>query len=120
MKYKVRNEFMEKIQIDYGIVLNVLKYKKIGYSLYSTKFDKSNVKRIAPGVYQSKVEFTDNWKGTSYLPGTYFIDRCPVELVDKDQYQYELKIAGGTVVGDFNEIIEILNKVIQEVKESFN
>lgn len=116
MEYQVQSEVIDKIKIRYGLVLNVNKYGGALEYMHNTMNTK-NSKMVCKGIYKSKVEIENRYKGTKHPVGTYFVHGNPVALVDPQDYTYEVKVSGGTISGSANDVVCELEDIIKAIKK---
>lgn len=118
MEYQVQSEVIDKIKIRCGTILNVNKFGR-PLSYPHATMTRKNSKQICKGIYKSKEEIIDRWQGvsTSYPTGTYFVHGNPVALVEPKDYTFEVKVAGGTIIGNSEEVVRELEDIIKAIKE---
>lgn len=117
MEYQMKNHVMDKIKIKYGTILNVLKYKhKAPYvGLYDIKMSKKNSERIDTGIYKTTVDVETRYNGI-IQKGTLIVGTNVSELVDPQDYRYEIKVSGGTISGTADEVINELKDIIAVIE----
>lgn len=112
-----KGKFLDKIRIKDGLILEVHKYERIGFSSSNFRFKKDVFKRIEPDVIQCKISVTDSWDNKTYPEGTYFKNQYPIKEVEPDSYTYEIRTAGGIICGNKNAVLDNLDVIIETIKE---
>ena len=112
INYQQQGRFLDKIQIRYGLILDVIKYDYIYGSLSSMDYDKKkDMKRVEKGIYQSTRDIHDSWYNITHPAGTYFIGYRPIELVEPKDYRYEIRVSGGVIAGDLQSILNYIEDI---------
>ncbi|GMX64550.1 hypothetical protein Elgi_38190 [Paenibacillus elgii] len=116
---------MEKIQsheikdiwrIQEGLLVEVHKYRILGYYIHSKKSEK-RVKGCK-GLTILIEEYTDSYHKKTFPKGTLFYYGTPVEPVtDKNLFSIEIKSSGGSVLGTISETEKVLRDLESLIKQ---
>lgn len=107
-----QSEYIDIYRIDYGVILRVVKCRRVGLCC---NFNKRKNKRLANDCYK-----IINQEEEHCNVGDVILNNCIVEKVDDPKdYTYELKISGGELLGNAismtwytNRINEVIAKYI--------
>ena len=107
-----QSEYIDIYRIDYGVILRVVKCKRVGLC---HDFNKRKNKRLADGCYE-----ITNIKEENCNVGDVILNNCIVEKVyDPKDYTYELKIASGEILGNAISMSWYTNR-IDEIIAKYN
>ncbi|MBU7316006.1 hypothetical protein [Paenibacillus oleatilyticus] len=116
---------MEKIQsheikdiwrIQEGLLVEVHKYKTLGYHIHSKKSEK-RVKGCK-GLTILTEDYTDSYYKKTIPKGTLFYYSSPVEPVtDRNLFKIEIKSSGGSILGTITETEKVLRDLESLIKQ---
>lgn len=93
-----------------GLLVEIHKYKSLGYHIHSKKEEK-RVKGCK-GLTELTKEYTDSYYQKTFPKGTLFYHGSPVEPVtDPQQFKIEIKSSGGSIWGSINEVNVVLKDI---------
>ena len=119
VEYIQQDKFLDKIRIRQGLILDVVKYKNLSGGLCFKDYDrKKDMKRVSKGICQSKVDIYDSWHKIIHPAGTYFLGDRPIEIVESKDYDFEIRVASGSIYGDKTKILREM-KQIEEIINSY-
>ena len=111
-------EYQDLYRITDGVLLVVNKFKPIYYgedkyvSLYDPKV-KSYNKGCQKRLKILKEDYYKQYDDITVPKGTVLYYERPVELVDKSEWNYQIKTTGELLSGDFDEVTELLTNIIK-------
>lgn len=111
-------EYQDLYRITDGVLLVVNKFKPIYYgedkyvSLYDPKV-KSYNKGCQKRLKILKEDYYKQYDDITVPKGTVLYYERPVELVDKSEWNYQIKTTGESLSGDFDEVTELLTSIIK-------
>lgn len=111
-------EYQDLYRITDGVLLVVNKFKPIYYgedkyvSLYDPKV-KSYNKGCQKRLKILKEDYYKQYDDITVPKGTVLYYERPVELVDKSEWNYQIKTTGELLSGDFDEVTELLTSIIK-------
>lgn len=111
-------EYQDLYRITDGVLLVVNKFKPIDYgedkyvSLYDPKV-KSYNKGCQKLLKILKEDYYKQYDDITVPKGTVLYYERPVELVDKSEWNYQIKTTGESLSGDFDEVTELLTSIIK-------
>ena len=113
-------EYQDLYRITDGVLLVVNKFKPIYYgedkyvSLYDPKV-KSYNKGCQKRLKILKEDYYKQYDDITVPKGTVLYYERPVELVDKSEWNYQIKTTGESLSGDFDEVTELLKSIFKIV-----
>lgn len=116
-------EYQDLYRITDGVLLVVNKFKPIDYekdkyvSLYDPKV-KSYNKGCQKRLKILKEDYYSKYEDVTVSQGTVLYYGRPVELVDKSEWNYQVKTTGEALSGDYHEITELLKSILKKVNSS--
>lgn len=119
MEHIINNELYEEIRIREGLILKIKKYNLLSYDSFKSEDLKGNVLKIGNKLYKLKRDITrKEWRkgDVTYLKDTYIINKLPVEKSSVEDYIYEVTSAGGSILGNRNDILRDLYRIIEQMK----
>ena len=118
MQVLAETEYQDLYRITDGVLLVVNKFKPIYYgedkyvSLYDPKV-KSYNKGCQKRLKILKEDYYKQYDDITVPKGTVLYYERPVELVDKSEWNYQIKTTGELLSGDFDEVTELLTNIIK-------
>lgn len=118
MQVLAETEYQDLYRITDGVLLVVNKFKPIYYgeykyvSLYDPKV-KSYNKGCQKRLKILKEDYYKQYDDITVPKGTVLYYERPVELVDKSEWNYQIKTTGESLSGDFDEVTELLTSIIK-------
>ena len=118
MQVLAETEYQDLYRITDGVLLVVNKFKPIYYgedkyvSLYDPKV-KSYNKGCQKRLKILKEDYYKQYDDITVPKGTVLYYERPVELVDKSEWNYQIKTTGELLSGDFDEVTELLTSIIK-------
>lgn len=122
METLAETEYQDLYRITDGVLLVVNKFKPIDYgedkyvSLYDPKV-KSYNKGCQKQLKILKEDYYSKYEDVIVFQGTVLYYGRPVELACKEEWDYQIKTTGECFSGDIKKITELLNKILEKVKE---
>lgn len=116
-------EYQDLYRITDGVLLVINKFKPIDYgedkyvSLYDPKV-KSYNKGCQKQLKILKEDYYSKYEDVTVSQGTVLYYGRPVELVDKSEWNYQVKTTGEALSGDYHEITELLKSILKKVNSS--
>lgn len=116
-------EYQDLYRITDGVLLVINKFKPIDYgedkyvSLYDPKV-KSYNKGCQKQLKILKEDYYSKYEDVTVSQGTVLYYGRPVELVDKSEWNYQVKTTGEALSGDYHEIAELLKSILKKVNSS--
>lgn len=116
-------EYQDLYRITDGVLLVINKFKPIDYgedkyvSLYDPKV-KSYNKGYQKQLKILKEDYYSKYEDVTVSQGTVLYYGRPVELVDKSEWNYQVKTTGEALSGDYHEITELLKSILKKVNSS--
>lgn len=124
MQILAETEYQDVYRITDGVLLVVNKFKPIDYksrfgkhigSLYDAKLSKYN-KGCQDCLKVLKKGYHDKHADIKIPKGTVTYYGRPVELVDKSDYEYQIKTTGDSFSGSADEIDNMLSDIFYRIK----
>lgn len=118
MQVLAETEYQDLYRITDGVLLVVNKFKPIDYGedkyvlLYDPKV-KSYNKGCQKRLKILKEDYYKQYDDITVPKGTVLYYERPVELVDKSEWNYQIKTTGESLSGDFDEVTELLTSIIK-------
>lgn len=122
METLAETEYQDLYRITDGVLLVVNKFKPIDYgedkyvSLYDPKVKLYN-KGCQKQLKILKEDYYSKYADVTVSQGTVLYYGRPVRLVNKNKWNYQIKTTGECFSGDIKKITELLNKILEKVKE---
>lgn len=129
MEVLCKSDYQDVYRIKEGVllVINKFKYKcnENGYRMFAYGINRINSKTYAKGCKDLKIvtkRIVEKY-GTVYEIGQVIYQNYPVELVSKEEWNYQIKTTGELFNGNQNEMLKLLmiiDNIISEKKEGEN
>lgn len=122
METLAETEYQDLYRITDGVLLVVNKFKPIDYgedkyvSLYDPKV-KSYNKGCQKQLKIMKEDYYSKYEDVIVFQGTVLYYGRPVELACKEEWDYQIKTTGECFSGDIKKITELLNTILEKVRE---
>lgn len=122
METLAETEYQDLYRITDGVLLVVNKFKPIDYgedkyvSLYDPKV-KSYNKGCQKQLKILKEDYYSKYEDVIVFQGTVLYYGRPVELACKEEWDYQIKTTGECFSGDIKKITELLNTILEKVRE---
>ncbi len=121
MQILAETEYQNLYRITDGVLLVVNKFKFIDYkkgigTLYKAKTRSYN-KGCQKFLNVLKEDFYYGFADITIPKGTVLYKGKPVELVDKTEWNYQIKTTGDFFSGDANRTLKLLNEIMSKIKE---
>lgn len=118
METLAETEYQDLYRITDGVLLVVNKFKPIDYGedkyvlLYDPKV-KSYNKGCQKQLKILKEDYYSKYEDVTVSQGTVLYYGRPVELVDKSEWNYQVKTTGEALSGDYHEVTELLKNILK-------
>ena len=121
MEVVCKSDYQDIYRVKDGVLLVINKFKyitdddgKMNYIGYSMGH-----KRYAKGCQSSlcvlRHDYDDTYRGKKYYAGQVIYEGYPVELVDKSEWNFQIKTTGDALSGDIGTITMLLNEIIGRI-----
>ena len=124
VKTLCKSDYQDIYRVTHGVLLVINKFKcitdshgyphSIGHSVKSKSYSNDCQKELKVLVH----DYYDEYRNVSYKAGQVIYDGCPVKLVDRDEWEYQVKTTGTALSGEFGDIIMLLNEIISKIMSS--
>lgn len=122
MQVIVKTEYQDVYRITNGVLLVVNKFKPICYNRTVVLF-RAKVKSYNKGCQKElkvlKEDYCDDYDSFSVITiskGTVVYRDRPVEIVDKSEWNYQIKTTGEAFSGNLNNILKLINDISEIIK----
>ena len=121
MQVLAKTEYQDLYRITDGVLLVVNKFKPIDYgeNKWISLFN-SNVKSYKKGCQKQLKILKENcyvsYENIIVPSGTILYYGRPVEIVDKSEWNYQIKTTGEAFSGNLNNILKFINDISEIIK----
>ncbi len=129
MEILCQSDYQDLYRIKDGVLLVVNKFKYMSFEndKYPNVYRKDNkriYKKYRKGCQDSLVELTvpyiDQYREWTLPKGAVLYGMRPIELIDKDKWEYQIKTTGELFSGNQSKVIDLLHLIEKIVKEGVN
>lgn len=121
MEVVCKSDYQDIYRVKDGVLLVINKFRYITDEEGRTNFIGYSMrnKRYTKGCQSSlcilRDDYNDTWHGKTYHAGQVIYDGYPVELVDKSEWNFQIKTTGDALSGDIGTITMLLNEIIGRI-----
>ena len=124
-----KTEYQDIYRITDGVILIINKFKpmKIEGTNYARVYytNRSNSKMYEKGCQNSLKRLTKEYRHEydpewSVPAGTVVYHDVPVEIVSKDQWEYQIKTTGEMFSGNLERMAELVRQILQIINGDYN
>ena len=104
--------YQDVYRIHSGVLVLVNKFSTVKFPVFGVK-----IKRYYNSKYLRVLDedYKDSITGKIYPKGTVLYNDCPVRIVERPMWLYELKLSSGACVGnskDFKQFADIIENIV--------
>lgn len=121
MEVVCKSDYQDIYRVKDGVLLVINKFRYItdeegranfiGYSMKNKRY----VKGCQSSLCVLRDDYNDTWHGKTYRAGQVIYEGYPVELVDKSEWNFQIKTTGDALSGDIGTITMLLNEIIGRI-----
>ena len=123
MRVLAETEYQDVYRVTDGVLFVINKFKPINYgrdkwiSLFNPK-TKSYNKGCQNQLKVLKEYYYLPYYDITVPKGAVLYYGRPVELVSKDEWDYQIKTTGGSFSGDIDRITELINEILKKINSN--
>lgn len=127
MEVLCQSDYQDIYRIKDGVLLVINKFKYMSFendehpNVYAVNDRKRIYKKYKKGCQDALVEltisYTNKYRDWTIPEGTVLYHKHPVELVNKSEWEYQIKTTADLFGGNQSQIIELLQLIEKVIKE---
>lgn len=121
MQVLAETEYQDLYRITDGVLLVVNKFEYVLFNGYRPNIYHAKQKTYNTGcqncLKELKKDFYYAYLDVIFPKGTVLYNHHPVKLVDKHEWEYQIKTTSDCFSGDMDRILKLLNEIINKIKE---
>lgn len=122
MEVVCKSDYQDIYRVKDGVLLVINKFKRVKQENGLYRYIACNrYKRYAKGCQSSLCVLTEDYISDTYYDyevfhaGQVIYEGYPVELVDKSEWNFQIKTTGDALSGDIGTITMLLNEIIGRI-----
>lgn len=123
MEIVCQSEYCDIYRIKDGVLLIVNKFKNTRFNgqlhfigMYSK--NRPYFKNYKSGLRILTEDYYDSHYNETYKEGQVIYHGYPVELVNEEEWEYQIKTTGESFSGDKDKILKLISEITQEINRS--
>lgn len=122
MEVLAQTEYQDIYRITDGVLLVVNKFHAVSYNNKYPFLYRAKCKRYNKGCQNNlkvlKENYYDDYNKIDIPIGTVFYNNQPVELVEKCNWEYQIKTTSDAFSDNYSGIMQLINNIIEIIEAS--